>query len=1654
MSSTIPGLSSYPDISAGKCTNNQTNITDIILVTSKDQVPTGYEKIEKNSANRRCGLHAHGPDQGLFLCVQRDPNGTPVTGIMFVCDEYSESPAPGYIRVERTLSGKWAGIRSEKDHTRMFLCIKKGGTSPPIYNIDFISPNKNEKAPKNYFTVNTSPSGLDVSISSLKGSGSFILCYEQRLLDLGNRVAKMPALGRILRALYTHDQGILSHCLFNLLLMIKNPALFVDDGEESGKEKKDGSTSTAAEAEAAAVAGSIIVNAVCDATVLSSSHHIDLMCNLLLTFVGVKEFLAPNKGSPNTLLRIIETITYLEATYASSHTTTIKANKVRETLENIMLKLMERADVTNPLGIDQVVEGKLRLEAAAKSKDGGPVEYCIELILARVYELRSAMVAAHDAVTTSLTLGGASGSSTPYSNVWRQRMDEIGRRLFPGHTPPRDIFISLAFLCQLCHVETKMDGYVESNSGSGSGNLFNHYDTSPTLQSDLRTKISALQSLRVLLESSGVGFRQGVRSGLVVRGLVVQVILENCSAQSMDIFREVLGLITCLWTSFRRHLKVELTILFQDVLLRVLRSPYAPLQKKVDVLEQLINHWFAQPANLVELYLNFDNDQVEVSDANIYSGLCEVLCALAEGRFSVEDGRIHHYHHDDDQLLMQRKLRRVALDALARVTRCLMDTSATVHLMNTGDAIYLVAANASQGSVGWENEGRSSLLQAPTSERSSIETNKSTKSIASSHGRTYSPYESALVADEIRPESPHGSISSNDSTSGSPPNITTATTTNNSTRYITSGKKKNLPIHNRGRSHSDLGPVTPSPLWNTAATATRHISSNSLQTIKDDDSADHPILARRASVRIRHVRREEKQKNAEKAIELANKKSLKKAFRLLVESGHVTPSVNEFCNWIRDHIDALDENAVGDYLGEEGVEKVSPSGVVARSYETIEFFTNMRNNFMGTMSFEGVGFVSALRSMLTESGFRMPGEAQKVGRFLESFAICYHNANKEIDGLDTVDKCEILSFATVMLNTDRYNPAIKPKKKMTAAQFKRNMRGQGVSNEFLDKVFNDIISERIAMPIPGQPVVKGGTGGNDGDSDEDDLDSDHSLSLYYRSMQNAAQRARAKLNGHSSMCRVYFNKMSTELVNLMFEISWPFFYRCITVVLDEQDSKRSTSGRSARNNDEVQHLELVACVLDLLRYSISACLCLGMETERRAFAALLAKFHFLHSNSGEWESVGDVMVFGHEDQVDDEKRERSNSGVESGDSVKSKDATTRDILSGKHLEQTWFKHVMQTSAHDSDAVMDVISEVHQLASRLRDRVMHQYRSKFLLKLCQTRFVKNSAEQILNFQGKRDRSLMKEGIMIRHTQTGREKKYRFFLFSDLFLYASGGRSKLKVHNYLPLTSLRIREAPQEDGLNPNVSFQIESPVKSFAISASTPAKKRSWMEAIEHACRQQEIDTLEEEKKLMMERGGSGNGSSGSGKTLSTSDGGNRWREKGRKRNSLISRFELTQEQNNEDVKKLEDLTRRQSELVSSSVLGKASSESPLSSPVETKVIAPSNSENKKENKKNPFMNMTDDEVKIKFGKGLKYSKSILEGTHPTYVANDDEKLLFYGIFKQATMGDCTLQESTDVDWIRKAKISSWKEQRGITKRKAQEKFLTLLRKVGPEWDNE
>ena len=54
---------------------------------------------------------------------------------------------------------------------------------------------------------------------------------------------------------------------------------------------------------------------------------------------------------------------------------------------------------------------------------------------------------------------------------------------------------------------------------------------------------------------------------------------------------------------------------------------------------------------------------------------------------------------------------------------------------------------------------------------------------------------------------------------------------------------------------------------------------------------------------------------------------------------------------------------------------------------------------------------------------RLPGEAQKIDRMMETFAQRYCILNPDI--FTNSDTCYVLSFAVIMLNTSLHNPSVK-----------------------------------------------------------------------------------------------------------------------------------------------------------------------------------------------------------------------------------------------------------------------------------------------------------------------------------------------------------------------------------------------------------------------------------------------------------------------------------------------------------------------------------------------------------------------------------------------------------------------------------------------------
>ena len=155
------------------------------------------------------------------------------------------------------------------------------------------------------------------------------------------------------------------------------------------------------------------------------------------------------------------------------------------------------------------------------------------------------------------------------------------------------------------------------------------------------------------------------------------------------------------------------------------------------------------------------------------------------------------------------------------------------------------------------------------------------------------------------------------------------------------------------------------------------------------------------------------------------------------------------------HAPGLDKSEAGEYLGDHK-----------------EFNVAVLNAYVKTFDFTNATLDAALRAFL--DGFRLPGEAQKISRFLEAFADAYFAANPGGEVADA-DAAYVLSYSIIMLNTDQHNPQVK--NKMTLDQFVRNNRGTNGGADFpravLEAIFHEIAGNEIVLADDAGPARAG-----------------------------------------------------------------------------------------------------------------------------------------------------------------------------------------------------------------------------------------------------------------------------------------------------------------------------------------------------------------------------------------------------------------------------------------------------------------------------------------------------------------------------------------------------------------------------------------------------
>ena len=288
--------------------------------------------------------------------------------------------------------------------------------------------------------------------------------------------------------------------------------------------------------------------------------------------------------------------------------------------------------------------------------------------------------------------------------------------------------------------------------------------------------------------------------------------------------------------------------------------------------------------------------------------------------------------------------------------------------------------------------------------------------------------------------------------------------------------------------------------------------------------------------------------------------------------------------------DRLDKAMIGEYLGEGDTHNVA-----------------IMHAFVDSMDFTRRRFVDALRQFL--QSFRLPGEAQKIDRFMLKFAERYITGNP--NAFANADTAYVLAYSVIMLNTDQHSSKMKGKR-MTPEDFIKNNRGINDSgdlpDDYLIGIYNEIAQNEIVLNTEREYAAALGllpqssTGGLASRAGQvfgtgtRDLQREAYAQASEEMSSKAEQRLRSMIKSQrkaatKQMLPKYILATSFKHVGPMFDVTWMSFL----------------SGLSGQMQD-TQNIEIIRICMEGFKLAIRIACFFDLETPRVAFVTALAKF--------------------------------------------------------------------------------------------------------------------------------------------------------------------------------------------------------------------------------------------------------------------------------------------------------------------------------------------------------------------------------------------------------------------------------------------------------------
>ncbi|KAF8076350.1 hypothetical protein FPV67DRAFT_1407470 [Lyophyllum atratum] len=387
------------------------------------------------------------------------------------------------------------------------------------------------------------------------------------------------------------------------------------------------------------------------------------------------------------------------------------------------------------------------------------------------------------------------------------------------------------------------------------------------------------------------------------------------------------------------------------------------------------------------------------------------------------------------------------------------------------------------------------------------------------------------------------------------------------------GKAADEPLATPARSHvGEEVPITPEGSFDKLST-----SIGSAETLRQPtpDLVDDPSKFESAK---------QKKTTLLEGIKKFNFKP-KRGVQFLIETGFIPSKAPLDIAKFLLTTDGLSKSMIGEYLGEGDEENVATM-----------------HAFVDQLDFRDLPFVNALRLFL--QSFRLPGEAQKIDRFMLKFAERYIAGNAKTP-FANADTAYILAYSVILLNTDAHNPQIK--KRMTKTDFTKNNRGINDNNDlpedFLSSIYDEIVTNEIRMKDEVEAVLGLNMSGPGLANALANVGRDLQKEAYVMQSNGMATKTealfRTMMRSQRKGSREFFSASHFVHVRPMFEVAWiPFL--------------AGLSGPLQETND----LEVVELCLDGFKNAIHIVCFFDLELQRNAFVTTLAKFTFLN-NLGE-----------------------------------------------------------------------------------------------------------------------------------------------------------------------------------------------------------------------------------------------------------------------------------------------------------------------------------------------------------------------------------------------------------------------------------------------------